>query len=166
MAKTLAGHGVDLIMLEMMSDPAYANSALEAAKATGLPVWIGYSCRKSERGNAVSWTDPNLDVAGMLEAMPPGKADAAGIMHTGVSLIRPCIKAVRERYPGPVMAYPDTGHFEMPKWVRTDVIKPVDYTRAARDWIDEGAQIIGGCCGTGVEHIEALANALERAARR
>ena len=27
----------------------------------------------------------------------------------------------------------------------------------ARTWVDEGAQIIGGCCGIGPEHIRALA---------
>ena len=160
-ANTLADLGVDLIMLEMMSDPAYANSALEAAKATGLPVWMGYSCRKMKKAHAVSWTVPNLDVPAMLEAIPPAKADAAGIMHTNSSIMTPCIKALRECYSGPLMAYPDTGHFEMPSWVWTDAIDPKDFAAAALSWINEGAQIIGGCCGTSVAHIDALANTIE-----
>ena len=160
-ATTLAELNVDLIMLEMMSDPAYANSALEAAKATGLPVWMGYSCRKTNNAHAVSWTVPNLDVPAMLEAIPPAKADAAGIMHTNSSIMTPCIKALRECYRGPIMAYPDTGHFEMPRWVWADAIDPNDFARNALSWIDEGVQIIGGCCGTSVAHIDALANAIE-----
>jgi len=38
-----------------------------------------------------------------------------------------------------------------------DQISPDDYVAKARAWVDEGAQIIGGCCGIGPEHIRALA---------
>ena len=38
----------------------------------------------------------------------------------------------------------------------TDDIKPSDYVKSAKKWIDSGAQIIGGCCGIGVEEIKAI----------
>ena len=43
----------------------------------------------------------------------------------------------------------------------------IDYDRyadgeAALGWLDSGTRIIGGCCGLGVEHIEAIANAAAR----
>jgi len=38
---------------------------------------------------------------------------------------------------------------------RADLTPPV-YARLAKDWIDAGASIVGGCCGIRPDHIEAL----------
>ena len=160
MAETLAAEGVDLILLEMMSDPAYAGPALEAAKSTGLPVWLGYTCRRGAAGQAISWTLPDVGVKELVSQLSPEGVHAAGIMHTSVELISECVEAIRTQFGGPISAYPDTGHFEMPSWNWTDSIEPGVLAERALGWIDEGAQIIGGCCGTGVEHIEALAEAV------
>ncbi len=46
-ADILARAGVDLIVLERMRDVDYAAGAVDAARATGLPVWIGFSCRRA-----------------------------------------------------------------------------------------------------------------------
>ena len=164
MARTLSDSGVDLILLEMMSDPALANPAIAAARATGLPVWIGYSCRGNPRGEPVSFTLEDLDAAAMLRSTPVEGAGAIGIMHTNVGLVSPAIEAFRRQWEGPIMAYPDTGHFEMPNWVWKDAISPADFSAATLRWIEEGARIVGGCCGTGVAHIDALANTLGRSA--
>ena len=43
--------------------------------------------------------------------------------------------------------------------IRAD-LTPADYLRWARDWIARGADIVGGCCGIGPEHIAALQTAL------
>lgn len=162
MASYLAEQGVDFIVLEMMSDPTYANLALAAAKSTGLPVWLGYSCRRSAAGAPVSWTLANVGVDELVSQLRPDGVQAAGIMHTDVSLISTCVKAIRNQFSGPISAYPDTGHFEMPSWNWSDSIEPTVLAEQALAWIDDGAQILGGCCGTGVEHIEALANAVSR----
>ena len=162
MAAILADFGVDLIMLEMMSDPALANPAITAARTTGLPVWVGYSCRENDQGEIVSWTIDSLPIEEMLREIPPGHTDVAGVMHTSVSLISASIKAFRKQHQGPIAVYPDTGHFEMPSWVWTDSIDPANFGEMAMRWVDEGAQILGGCCGTGVEHIEALVEAMVR----
>ena len=69
-ASVLAGYGVDLLMLEMMSDPALANPAVAAARATGLPVWLGYTCRKSVRYGAASWTLDDMAMEEMIRRSP------------------------------------------------------------------------------------------------
>ena len=53
-------------------------------------------------------------------------------------------------------AYPNRGYFVKPHWKFTDNIKPNDYLESAKNWVSSGAQIIGGCCGIGVEEIKAL----------
>lgn len=165
MAQTLAESGVDLILLEMMSDPALANPAIAAARETGLPIWVGFSCRGSPPDEPVSFAVPDLDPAEMLRSTCIAGAGVLGIMHTNVGFISGLLETIRTRWEGPVMAYPDSGgRFEMPKWI-TDPIPPAGFADAALRWVEEGAQIVGACCGFGVEHIDALANALARSER-
>ena len=38
-----------------------------------------------------------------------------------------------------------------------DIITPVAYLRHARTWAAAGADIIGGCCAVGPEHMQLLA---------
>ena len=165
MAQTLAESGADLIVLEMMSDPALANPAIAAARETGLPVWVGFSCRGSPPDEPVSFAVPDLGPAEMLRSTHFDGVGAVGIMHTKVGFISGLIETIRTRWEGPVMAYPDSGgRFEMPKWI-TDPIPPAEFADAALRWVEEGAQIVGACCGFGVEYIEGLANALARSER-
>ena len=42
-----------------------------------------------------------------------------------------------------------------------DVIPPEELVREAQTWVAKGVRFLGGCCGTGVEHIQGLANALD-----
>lgn len=37
--------------------------------------------------------------------------------------------------------------------------QPPNYLRWAKEWVDQGARIVGGCCGIGPEHIAALSAA-------
>lgn len=157
MAGTLAAAGVDLIVLEMMSNPDLARPALAAALATGLPVWIGYSALRGEGGEPVPFLRPDLGFADLLRAVPPSPAPVAGVMHTHVDLTGPALAALRGFFDGPTMAYPDSGYFEMPHWRFVDVVSPAKLAGAAREWIEGGVQVVGGCCGLGVEHVEALA---------
>lgn len=164
MAETLADAGVDLILMEMMSDPKLAVPAIAAARATGLPVWVGYSCRESGDGRPVSYSVPELSLPAMLDAIAPGAAGAIGVMHTHPGIITRALPEIRARWDGPVMAYPDSGYFEMPHWRFVDVMTAHDFAREALAWVDSGVQIVGGCCGLGVEHIEALGRALAQRA--
>jgi homocysteine S-methyltransferase len=44
-AEVLAESGADVIVLEMMRDLQQTSYAMEAAVATGLPVWVSFSCK-------------------------------------------------------------------------------------------------------------------------
>ncbi|NIR28251.1 MAG: homocysteine S-methyltransferase family protein [Gammaproteobacteria bacterium] len=157
MAELLAASGVDLILMEMMSDPELANPAITAAVATRLPVWVGFSVRAAESGTAVAYARPELDAAGMLEQISLDGVRVAGVMHSHVDTITPTIELLRRRWSGPLMAYPDSGYFKMPHWQFVDIIPVDDFVAYSRQWIAAGVQVIGGCCGLGIEHIEALA---------
>jgi homocysteine S-methyltransferase len=46
--------------------------------------------------------------------------------------------------------------------IRAD-LGPPNYLTFARNWIGRGAGIVGGCCGIGPEHIQAIRGALDAA---
>ena len=167
MAGILAEAGVDLILLEMMSDPELALPAIEAARATGLPIWIGLSARLEEDGRLVSYHRREMAFAETVQAIvAAGKnAGAVGIMHTNLKAITPCLEIIRRSWDGPLMVYPDSGIFRMPEWIFEGIIAPADFAVLAGEWRrDFGVSVLGGCCGLGLDHIRALAALKENGA--
>ncbi|MDP6395414.1 MAG: homocysteine S-methyltransferase family protein [Desulfobacterales bacterium] len=174
-ADAIASAGADLILLEMMSDITRASLAVEAAVATGLPTWIGVSCCLLADGSLTAWDTHTAEpaeridashvqqeimpLAPVIDAMVAFEPAVMGIMHSTVDATGPGLEALARRWPGPLMAYPEaTGHH---------FVEPTDFAAHCRGWVDEGVQIIGGCCGTTVNHIRAMVEALpEKIGRR
>ena len=94
----------------------------------------------------------------MLDA---GANEVVGVMHTSLNVTRDALAILRKRWHGPMMAYPDSGFFEMPTWRFVDIITPAALAAEASVWIEQGAQVVGGCCGLGVDHIAALRKMLD-----
>ena len=169
-AQLLKQAGVDLILLEMHYRPEYLKRSIRAPRDTGLPVWVGTSARRDAKstgsGRILGFAvEEDLPFEKVVDAvLSAGANEVIGVMHTNVSITGAALDIVGERYGGPLMAYPDSGYFEMPNWKFADVIAPAALAEEARGWIAQGAQIIGGCCGTGVEHIVALREMLDRRA--
>jgi homocysteine S-methyltransferase len=155
-AEVLAEAGVDLLAMEMMQEPEIAIPAIEAALDTGLPVWVGASCRTADAGRLGFFDSPDRDFRELLEAIDGLPVGVVGIMHSEVPDIARGLEAVRERWTGPLAVYPESGYFTMPHWQFVDIISTDDLVAEARGWREQGVQIIGGCCGIGPEHIEAL----------
>ncbi len=153
-AGVLVEAGVDLLALEMMRDLDQTRYAVEAAVATELPVWVGFSCRRLEDGTVVLW-DGRDTLAAALEALPAG-VSLVSIMHTLTGDTVPALREVLGRWDGPVGAYPHSGKFVMPNWQFTDMISAEDFASEAREWVGLGARVVGGCCGIGPEHIRRL----------
>lgn len=160
LANVLKNSGVDHIMLEMMYEPTRVPLALEAALSTGLPVWFGLSARRSTNGSAVSF-HPFEDLAldEITRFIPATGVDVVGVMHTGAEVVSDCLATIRKTFDGPLSAYPDSGYFEMPDWQFVDLIEPARLETFYQQWMTEGTQVIGGCCGLTVEHIKAAERA-------
>lgn len=157
MAALLAAGGVDVIVLEMMSDPDYANLAIEAAKRTGLPVWVGFSVRRDEAGHLVSNARREMPMEQMFREIALEGVEVAGVMHSSANDIGPALVELRRTWEGPTMAYPDSGFFRLPNWVFENILPEDEFVAYARAWIDSGTQLIGSCCGLGLAHFRALA---------
>lgn len=154
-AEVLAESGVDLIVLEMMRDIEQTSYAIEAAVATGLPVWVGFSCKIKEDGTVVLW-DGETTIAAAFDHLSLDGVSLVAVMHTLVEDTKPALREVVGRWDGPVGAYPHAGRFVMPNWQFIDEITPEDFAEEATEWHALGARMLGGCCGIGPEHVRAL----------
>ena len=151
----LADNGCDFILLELMYRPDRIDIIFDSASKVGLPVWAGFSSRNKD-GLIALTTDYEYSFKKMISNVKHHKLDAVGIMHCDIGVIEESIKELKEIYDLPIMAYPEVAVFDFPRYDMSNVIQPNDYLVEAKKWKNAGAQIIGGCCGTTVEHIKLL----------
>lgn len=156
-AAVLADAGCDLIIMEMMRDLEVSLWATEAAVATGLPVWVGMSVERGDDSRLVSFGNHMWSLGELTRALMKTGAEAALVMHNGISITEEALSIIRGEWGGPLGAYPEAGRFEMPNWIFKDV-SPSEYVQASLRWYEAGARILGGCCGTTPAHIKALAD--------
>jgi homocysteine S-methyltransferase len=170
LAESLVSAGVDLIIAEMMRDVENASMVIRAAVSTGLPVLIGFSAMIADNGvdvRSLRWknTDDTTrahDFGEMVDQLKPLGGLAAGVMHTRVEDTAPALAVLRRHWSGPLLAYAETGKLILPDWIYEEVSSPAQYAAEIDGWIrDFGVQIVGGCCGTGPEHIRALRELLD-----
>ncbi|MFQ5745001.1 MAG: homocysteine S-methyltransferase family protein [Acidobacteriota bacterium] len=157
-AAVLAAAGVDLILLETMNTVGEASAALQAAKETGLPVWV--SLIPNGHGETLAG-EPLEEVARTLATLEPAAilVNCAPAAHIGAALA--ALDGVTEL---PLGAYALIGRYAPPSWkmdffprfVDTDETPADAYAELAGGWIEAGAKIVGGCCGTTPGHIQSV----------
>ena len=158
LAHLLKEGGVDHIMLEMMYEENRTPLALAAAQSTGLPVWFGLSARRGKSGKIVSFNLAHESpLEPIIDFIPATGIDVVNVMHTQPQAVNDTIAMVRKKFNGPIGVYPDSGYFEMPDWNFTEVIPANKLEGFYSEWINNGVQLIGGCCGLTIEHIQAAA---------
>ena len=168
-AQILARSGVDFILCEELITVDNAKVVLRAASTTGLPVFAGFSAQMTNGGKLVNKSLGALTEGCdgkpleelVAEAMAVG-GDAAGIMHTTVEAVAAALEALKTVWSGPTYCYPESGMAKYPNWDFTHTIGPDEFAGHAEAWIRAGAKMLGGCCGTGPEHISALAQEIAR----
>ena len=155
----LAAGGVDAVCVETMSDLGEITLAIRAAKeTTGLPVVATMTFDKGPRG---FFTMMGVTPAGAARALGEAGADIVGA-NCGLPIepMTEIIAAMRAATDLPILTHVNAG---IPKIVGADVVYPDSPDRMAarmKELVAAGANIVGGCCGTGPDHIRAFARAL------
>jgi len=151
--------GADLILLEMLSLPARMEPLLESAKKSSLPTWCGLSAKQKTQASPITaWHDQNILFSKNIEMVSRYNFDVMGIMHTAAELISITIPELRQKHKGPIMVYPDSGFFKAPNWQFENVMSPREFRNFSESWLDQGVQVIGGCCGLGTDHIKEISD--------
>ena len=162
----LSNEGVDLIILEAMSSQAdIVETIIECSSQTKLPVWLSISCVINDNTNKVMLgyndtvdTDTNVyeDFEISIDNFSKIHQGPILIAHSDIEVTGQAIKIAKKKFNGVLGAYPNRGHYEKPHWKFVDNITPSEYLEKAKSWVGNGTQIIGGCCGVGVEEIKAI----------
>ena len=173
LAEILAEGGVDFLLLENLSNQEHRILAQRAAKKTGLPVWMGFTgahvgFRRPQDDREGAMSDikhHNMTVEqGFKEVMDEGGVDVMTVLHCRIPDQTPAVEYLLNNFDGPVASYPDAGRrdYTVPHLDRS---VPNDYTvdmfvDVCKEWVEMGTQIIGGCCGYGLDYIKPLKDAL------
>ena len=167
-ARILHDAGVDLFALEMLFDVEVSRAMLRGVADFGLPVIAGFTCGMDASGNGEVVTLPGLGTTAMpLREVIAGVAEAAGsvplvmsIMHSDAEATDAALEVLRQSWSGPVAIYPNSGQF-VDLHLQFDTVSGEDeFEQAAERWLQQGVQIVGGCCGIGPSHIRRLGGKL------
>lgn len=156
--KALSEAGADLIIIETQSDLVEIQQALTAARSVcDLAVIVCATFTRDDR--TLLGASPSQFASRMVEL----GADALGVnCSEGPSQVLRVASQMRAASAStPLVAMPNAGG---PSRVGTRILYPASgeyFGEFASAALAQGVSVIGGCCGTGPEHIAAMARALE-----
>lgn len=157
--KALTEGGVDALILETFTDALEIKMALGVAREINpdIPLIALVTCGESMR------LSTGQDVVGLFDELERGGASWVGFnCVTGPRAALNILKHVPVHAHRRLAIYPNAGrpefhdgkfHYETP---------PEYFAAIAKRFVDEGACLVGGCCGTTPAHIKALAQSLSK----
>lgn len=152
-AEALISAGADLIGVETMMGVNECVAAIEAIRSLGD---IAVICTLSVQSDGKCYFDGSVfEAAEILEALG---ADAIGVnCSTGPDQLESVIRTLKNTCTLPIIAKPNAG---MPKISDSGEavysMEAGEFERHMERLVEAGASLIGGCCGTTPEFIEAL----------
>ena len=153
----LARGGADVAVAEMLVRISDTLAAVDAAAELGLPAWVGLSLVPDggELYLGIEGRHGNETLQDAIDALKDKDVAALFVMHTPVDETAPGLEIVRKSWLGTFGAY---AHFRGGGGVtpNPNALDPQQYLEHAKGWSEQGALIIGGCCGTRPDHIRAL----------
>ncbi len=162
-ADLLAPH-VDLLLCETMSSASEAKAAAMAACQTGKPVWVAWSLHEDRSGNLRSG-ESIQEAADMISDLPVSGHLANCSSPESISKAMPYLAEIGgAHFGGYANAFepiPEDWELDGSKDsdglldMRSD-LDPVQYAQHVARWLQDGATVVGGCCGTGPAHIAKL----------
>ncbi|MGZ5338090.1 MAG: homocysteine S-methyltransferase family protein [Thermoleophilaceae bacterium] len=154
----------DLILMETLSlvrGSTYAT--VERLLESGLPVWLSFRrCRHGVCGvYGEHWGGPEGDAFGR----DVRRFEEMGVSALLINCMPPdhvpgMVSWLRDFTDLPLGVYPNLGYLSAGGWRSETAIGGAEYAELALEWRREGAQIVGGCCGVGPEHVAAAREAL------
>jgi homocysteine S-methyltransferase len=148
----LAEGGADFILVETMSDPEEAHQALVAAREVcALPVVVQMTVQ--DDGSTRSGALPE-DFARKLDEWG---ADIIGLnCSVGPAAVLEALEIMAAVTDRKLSAQPNAGVPRTAQGRAVYLSSPQYLASYARRFIQAGARLVGGCCGTTPEHIQAI----------
>ncbi|MBD3277376.1 MAG: hypothetical protein GF388_03665, partial [Candidatus Aegiribacteria sp.] len=145
-AKILRDCGIDIFFLETFSDPRELKAAVLAVRDSCPEAFISAQMTFSSSGLTLSGTQP-MALAVLVDQIP---ADAVGVnCGTGPEELLPVVQEICRFSNKPVAAEPNAGLPVDGEWSMT--------SKKFAEWQEDiawsGVSLLGGCCGSGPEHV-------------
>ncbi len=160
-AEALIAGGVDVLLLETHQDLLEVKAAIHgisrAIRASGRPVALQAQVTLDHTGRML--TGPDIEaVVATLSAL---SVDVIGInCSTGPEEMRESVRRLVALSPRPVAVLPNAGMPCNVDGCTLYSLGPEDFARTLAEFVRAGVRVVGGCCGTGPEHIAALVAAV------
>ena len=154
--------GVDIILIETMSDLQEAGAAIEAARkaAPELTVIASMTFEKGAQGFRTMMGHRSLD---LIDILPARGAQVIGVnCGMGMDQMIELVREIREQTDMPILSQANAG---LPVWKEGRHgydETPEERAVAVRDLLDIGINIVGGCCGTTPDHIRMIRREVDR----
>lgn len=154
-ARALAEGGVHVIFVETMISIEEAEAAVRAVKtSTTLPVVATMTFEVGKGGVRTKW---GVDVPTAVERLTAAGADVIGSnCGRGFEEMLAVIEEMRPLTKLPVIAQANAGIPEMVEGRSVYKETPAAIVPPAEKLLQAGVNILGGCCGTGPEHIRRM----------
>jgi S-methylmethionine-dependent homocysteine/selenocysteine methylase len=167
-AELLAPH-VDLLLCETMSSAAEGRAAANAACETGKPVWVAWTLHEDRSGNLRSG-ESITDAVQALQDLPVQGLLGNCCAPESITRAIPYLVATGTEWVG---GYANTFAGIPQDWqldgeketdgllaLRSD-LDPENYAAYAREWLETGATVVGGCCGTRPSYIAKIRSIID-----
>ena len=152
---------VDVFIAETMSSIDQARGALMGASGFNKPIWLALSVNDKD-GTKLRSGENISDILPLLNEYKPAAVLINCSAPEAVSTALPLLREAKI----PIGGYAN-GFVEIAKdfnkiGATVDMLKsrsdlnPEEYANFAKDWINSGATLIGGCCEVGPAHIAEL----------
>jgi 5-methyltetrahydrofolate--homocysteine methyltransferase len=156
-ARALSQGGVDLLVIETHFALEEATAAFESARSvTDLPIVVSFSY---DRGTRTMMGAKPGDVIETYMAM--GAESVGANCGTTLENMGTILKEYAADQPGfPLWAKPNAGMPRLEAGETLYDVTPGEMAAFARKYVELGARVIGGCCGSTPEHVAAMVRAV------
>ena len=166
-AEILVDAGVDFLLCESTGSLEHRKWVSQACTLPGVPKWVGFKChvdRDTDDATVKVGYRSDVPLSRALDEVIPLGGSVLNIFHSSVDDTQAALPLVMEKWAGPVGIYPEASRPDYIAPYRDpsveNAITPDDFLALAQKWVAQGVQIIGGCCGIGVEYIRPLRQGL------
>ncbi|MGH6630682.1 MAG: homocysteine S-methyltransferase family protein, partial [Burkholderiales bacterium] len=161
-AQTLVEAGVDFLIAESTGTLKQREWVSEACAGLGVPFWVGFKSR-IDKGVVKSGYVEDINFDSAIDSVLKFGGDVATVFHSSVEATSASIPILRQHWKGPIGVYPDASrsdYLARHGSAEDNATSVPRFVELAREWVGQGAQIVGGCCGFGPEYIAPLRAAL------
>lgn len=184
LARAAVGAGADVLFIETAASSNDAAAAVRGASTASTPVWVSWTVDDSRGattrgGDAVSDAAAAAIAAARASGAPPPAVLGVNCAEPGA--IEAGVVALAAAGVTNIAAYGNAFAATTGGWLASRggsengtavagdagglpaTVSPAAFGAAARRWMDAGATVVGGCCGAGPAHIEAVRAVVDEA---